>query len=741
MSFDKVKAMRSAERFLSQGKIRSAISEYKQVVENDPRDFSTLNMLGDLYAKNSEEREAVGCFRRVAEHYSKQGFAQKAIAVYNKISRIQPDSLEVSAKLAELYQMKGSIVEARAHYLTLAERYQNKGKKLEAVAVWKQIAELDATNTDIYLKIAEVYWEENQKEEAASAFTQAGLRFAAQDLHEAALTAFSRALEIMPNDPVALNAQIKSQISLGYSEDAAKTLENILEEQPDNKDIFYLLADCYLDMNNPWEAEKVITRLLEREPADYPKLLNLTEVYLKNNDLESAVRILLVTSEQLLASGEADHLMKWLNEILARDPEQIDALRLLVRASSWQRNEDELKEALERLAEAARANDSIDDERYALSQLVLIAPQEKQFAQRLQEIITEFGYIEVEPISPVVDEKKKRIFSEASYSNQDTSTFETFEILSREDDHPMPISSFESFETTYSGINAAPEYQPADVSGNGSNGLYGEEQIFEDHVLEAEIPADEFEIEEIAGAVKLTPSEEYSLQQELEGVEFYIAQGYKDLARNTLDELESKYGSRTEFAKMREELDDSLQTLAEKTKPEPAITEVSVEVKPADQPDDVKGFDLLNEFRDELGLEDTAAAEVEGDYETHYHLAIAYREMGLMEESIKEFQDAVNLVDIDDGTRRFFHCANLLGLCFMEKQMPNLALLWYRKALETKNLNDEERQALMYEIAIAYEFSGEEKKAREYFEQVYVVDVDYRDVSKRLQSLQQKIIH
>ncbi len=61
--------MRNAERFLSQGKIRAAISEYQRIVENDPKDFSTLNILGDLYAKNSEKQEAIGCFTQVAEYY------------------------------------------------------------------------------------------------------------------------------------------------------------------------------------------------------------------------------------------------------------------------------------------------------------------------------------------------------------------------------------------------------------------------------------------------------------------------------------------------------------------------------------------------------------------------------------------------------------------------------------------------------------------------------------------------
>lgn len=726
MSFDKVKAMRSAERFLAQGKIRAAINEYKQVVEYDPRDFTTLNMLGDLYAKNSEEKEAVGCFRRVAEHYGRQGFAQKAIAVYNKISRLQPGSLEVSAKLAELYQMKGSIAEARIHYLTLAESYQGKGKKLDAVAVWKRIAELDPTDTSIYLKIAEVYWQENQREEAVQAYTEAGARLAAQNNHEAALTAFSRALEIIPTDAAALEWLIKTQITLGFSEDAAKTLENILLEQPDNKEIYYLLADCYLDMNNPSEAERIITGLLQREPADYPKLLNLTEVYLKNNDLESAVRILLVTSEQLLVVGKAEELTKWLDEILERNPEQIDALRLLVRVHSWQRRGEELKAALERLSEVARATNAIDDERYALSQLILAAPQERRYAERLQQIITEHGYVEVEPIDVV--------FSEADLTNTDeTSTFEHFQIL--RNDEEEPITSFETFETMYSNGDIS-ELNSEEITQNGSSDFYDDARI-----VEEDLPKAESAPEEAPEAVKLTPSEEYMLQQELEGIEFYIAQGYRDFAEKSLDELEKKYGNRADLAKLRELLDDSLQTLAEKTKPETEnITAEPANESDSDKNGNRKGFDILSEFKDELGLEDDRDSQPESDYETHYHIAIAYKEMGLMEEAIKEFQDAINLVHPDDGTRRFFHCANLLGLCFMEKQMSNLAIMWYRRALETRNLNDEEQQALLYEIANAYETGGEEDKARDYFEKVYAVDVDYRDTSRRLQNLQEKFI-
>jgi tetratricopeptide (TPR) repeat protein len=194
MVFDKTKAMRNAERHLAQGKIQSAIGELKQVVANDSKDFGTLNMLGDLYTKNSEKAQAVKCYTLVAEHYGRQGFAQKAIAVYNKISKLQPGSIEISAKLAELYRFKGSINEARSHYKLVAEHYESQGKKIEALEIRKEIAALDPTDTAIQLTLAAAYLEEGESVQAAEAFVEAGTRLVKKSNHSDAISAFEKAL-------------------------------------------------------------------------------------------------------------------------------------------------------------------------------------------------------------------------------------------------------------------------------------------------------------------------------------------------------------------------------------------------------------------------------------------------------------------------------------------------------------------------------------------------------------------
>lgn len=713
MSFDKIKAMRNAERFLAQGKIRAAINEYKRVVENDSNDYSTLNMLGDLYAKASEKSEAIKCFTKVAEHYAAQGFAQKAIAIYNKVSRLMPESLEVSAKLAQLYQIKGSVAEARSHYNVLADEYSRTGRKAEALMVWKQIADLDTNNTDIYLKIADAYWQDEQKEDAATAYVQAGNRLAAKKQYEPAVTAFSRALEINKDDFLALKGFVNAQFNLGYADEAAKVLEDVLERQPYNREIIYLLVDCYLDMNNPVEAEKAVIKLVEQEPANYPKLLDVVQAYLKEGDLAASTRILSMTSEHMLVGGQAEELGKWINEVLAKNPEQVDALRLLVRYHGWQKEENETKEALERLAEAARLNDRIDDERFALSQLTMIAPH-TQFSERWNELNQIYGESDVYYESSVLktDNEIPTFESFAILDNPGENSGQSEEVYKEYGDFSYGRSSEEGVsnfnETQFSNESA----QPVFVESLEINGL-----DFQD-------------LAQTANLKELDDVQQHNLHQELEGIDFYITQGYKDLAEKSLDDLENRFGRQVKIEERRAQLnsqdvsgDDVIGELKNNGS---LVSEIEIISD--------KQFNPLDEFKDELGFEESEPVE-EGDYDTHYHLGIAYKEMGLTEDAIREFQDAVKFVAPKDGTRRFFLCCNLLGHCFMEKQMPNLGLMWYQRGLDTNDLTEDELQGLRYEIANAYEEGGEREKALEVFEGIYALNVDYRDVGMRLQDL------
>ncbi len=686
MNFDKTKAMRNAERYVAQGKIRSAITEYRSVVDNDPRDIATLNMLGDLYAKNSEKRDAVQCYLQVADHYNTQGFSQKAIAIYNKISRIQPDSIEVSAKLAELHRSKGSLSEARSHYSTLAEHYQKNGRRIEALAMYKQIALLDPNNTDVCLNLADSYLRENQKDDAVEAYSEAGARFSRQNRHEEAIRSLMKGYDIKATDLRILGGLVKAQTALGRAGKAASLLEEILENEPYNRDVLYLLIDCCLDSQNAAGAEKAVIKLVEIEPANYPKFLDLIRIYLNVNDPESAARILTMSSEYLLAGGQSDECGKWINEILERDQMQLTGLRILVRYNSWLNDEAGFRLALERLYAAASNKESVDDERYALAQLIVIRPHETRYRDRLNEINEQFGFDD----NPIDEELLRAQFSKD----------ETEEAISG--DGVQANGRESDFESVVEAIERNGNVVEAHFVGNAS-------------VPKADGGPD---------PTSLSHTDEQKIQKELESISFYIENDYKDLAVKALTELAQEFGEREEFAALRDQIGSGSEVAA--TKPMTA--------KPVKE-EEVAGNALgISEIRSEFGLEESEISG-EGDYDTHYHTAVAYQEMGLTEEAIREFQDAANLTTPDDGTRRFFQCSNLLGHCFLQNGKANHAITWFIRAMETRNISDEENHGLWYELALAYEANGDDENAAKYFEQVYAENVDFRDVSERVKNL------
>lgn len=69
------------------------------------------------------------------------------------------------------------------------------------------------------------------------------------------------------------------------------------------------------------------------------------------------------------------------------------------------------------------------------------------------------------------------------------------------------------------------------------------------------------------------------------------------------------------------------------------------------------------------------------------------------------------------------------------KQLSSAAIEWFNRALKVENLNSDESMAMKYELANAYEMSGDTERAVEYFEQIYAEDIEYRDVANRLEDL------
>ena len=60
--FNKVKVLASAEKYVQQGKLQNAVSEYEKVVKEDPHDLTVLNTIGDLNSRLGNNAKAADAF-------------------------------------------------------------------------------------------------------------------------------------------------------------------------------------------------------------------------------------------------------------------------------------------------------------------------------------------------------------------------------------------------------------------------------------------------------------------------------------------------------------------------------------------------------------------------------------------------------------------------------------------------------------------------------------------------------
>ncbi len=144
--------------------------------------------------------------------------------------------------------------------------------------------------------------------------------------------------------------------------------------------------------------------------------------------------------------------------------------------------------------------------------------------------------------------------------------------------------------------------------------------------------------------------------------------------------------------------------------------------------------EVFQEFRNELG----EYGDKDEDLETHYNLGIAYREMGLLDEAIGEFQKVATSVEGGKPFPYTMNCSTLLALSFMDKGEPKIASLWYRRALDLPGLDQETILALRYDLGVSLESAGASSEALDNFRQVYAINIDYRDVADHIAELQKR---
>jgi tetratricopeptide (TPR) repeat protein len=383
MSLNKSKVLRTAEKYVLQGKISAAIDEYRKVVDADPTDLTTINTLGDLYVRAGRIQDAIVNFSRIADSYRESGFTLKAIAMLKKISKLDPTNIETAMKLANLYSQQGLLVEARQQYLQVADAYARAGQTRKALEAYQKIADLDPANTSVRMKLGEIYSREKLIDEAHEAFIMAGAEFLRKGDVEQALNANLKAIVINPDSRQALTAIATIYTEQGQIDRAINILCEAFERNPGDVELLTILGRTYLSAGMMDDAERTFLSLVELDKNRYHYLLEVGRRFLQLGDLDRAVEQIDGCMEVLISRREEDKAIDFLRRILDRDMNHIAALKRLSQIFNRIREDHNLIATLNSLVEAAMKKGDEQEAIAALKELTRMEPDENLHLQRL----------------------------------------------------------------------------------------------------------------------------------------------------------------------------------------------------------------------------------------------------------------------------------------------------------------------------------------------------------------------
>ncbi|MEE8137879.1 MAG: tetratricopeptide repeat protein [Thermoanaerobaculia bacterium] len=657
MALNRQKVIRAAEKLVHRGRIEAAIDEFRKVLVKYPNDTSTLNRVGDLYARLNRLDEATDLFKQTAEHFGREGFYVKAIAIYKKIIRLDPTQIEVYEQLADLYHRQGLVTEARAQYEVVADYYEKQRDLPATTTIHQKIVELEPENPSHRLRLAELYQQQEQLNEAMAQYRAIASLMLAHGRVEEATQVCLKALEIDASDLSFIAGAVQEIRESGHAQEADRLLQAAIEINPEAADIAETaepLLPAAAETEGAEPAEPTPEEAVEEPPTGAtPEEEGVTVV-----DLDEVA--------QMDAAEEAVEAEPAATEV----------------------DEVEFEFDLEELAEEAEAAAGS-----AGAEVAEVAEVDERLAELLSEaeVLAKYG---------LEDKAAERLEEALQCEPQHLETHSRLITLYLRSGHRTRVA-----ELANRLAEISPDVEVSEAFDRVREQLLGEGFVLEDDRFSAppeEAAAEQPSVEPKEEEAPTTPSIDVSWLEE-PGPETAEAE----------QTAEALFSEEEEFFDLASELEEEL--LKDGTLQEEELvaqqTEQTLE-------DIVEGF--------KKGMAETLSTE---DYDTHYNLGVAYREMGLLDEAIGEFQLAAK------DPRYLIDCCSLLAACFAEKGFPELAIKWYKRALDSPTITEDETLGLVYELADLYLSIGDNEAARERFVEIYGINSNYRDVVAKLEEL------
>jgi len=350
MALNRAKVLETADKLVRQGKLDDAIKHYLVLSEDNPRDVNTINRIGDLYVRLRKNKEAIRQFMRIADFYAGDGFHLKAIAMYKKITKLEPTHLEANERLADMYGKQGLVTEARSQYAALAEQCLKAGQKDKALGIYEKILVLEPGNVKVRLHVAEIHAREGDPARAVEGLLTVVAELRKRNMSEEALKVLQKASRLQPSQPEVLSQMAELLQAAGKnSQEVLGVLESLHHGDPENQRNLHLLGEAYLGAERVNDFQKLVAA------AAGERKIGLLEIearfFATRNEPGKAVGRLKEGAEDCLRGGNSERAASLLEQAHQITPDDVNLLDRILEIWSQATHRDGMVSAIERLAQ------------------------------------------------------------------------------------------------------------------------------------------------------------------------------------------------------------------------------------------------------------------------------------------------------------------------------------------------------------------------------------------------------
>ena len=691
MAIDRPLALRNAEKLLRQGKLDAAIAEYLRVVESQPQDWNTANVLGDLYMRAGQTDKAIEQFARIADSLSREGFWPKAAALYKKIIKIRPDDEHALQQAGEMAAVQGVLVDARTYLNKVADRRLARGDREGAAKIRVRLGSLDPLDFDARYTAARARVELGDLPGAISDFKVIASDLADRGRQADSLAALREAAELDPNDEGVLEQLFTACLAAGdldAAEARATTPERLQKlgrayvdrgdiatasrfltaETAANDPVLQLkVAEAKLLAGAKDEGLDILRRLLNREPARSQEIA-LFGCEIARSAPDAGFAVVEIAAETSVIEGDWPSAAAVLLEFITRLPDHIPALMRLVEICVDGGLDTTLNTAESQLANAYLAAGSAAEARVIAEDLIARAPSDLSHVDQLRRALVMLG-----------EDDPDRIIAEQLSA-------------AAHDDGGVDLQIVSVTHVEEAAVEENPDRIIAEQLGAGAHDDTGPDLqiVSATHVEEPAVEDDP--------DVWLIPDAAVA-----EGVQLRAA---------TRAEPSSDDGIEVDLSDLILEF-----TIASS----PPAGPPRVPAAPVD------GRDLDEVF--EQFREEASRGSEQGGARSEYERGIVLRDAGRIEESMQAFKTASR------EPRLRFQAAAAVARLHTQRGDLHQAVDWLEQAAQAPAPTAADAYSLLYELAEALESLGEVERALAICLELQTDAGDYRDVAVRIRRL------